>query len=155
MSPSLRKKMRKEKQRGWIWAEKHPLGLFPFLKELLQISCLIYEGGLRRDISWHDRQSPSLSGNVDRTGPGVQSLPPSRPQGVTDWSTAGSKTSPFIGTTAWLIKQVPLGHKAAGVSLLHVPVSARLAGRHTPPHKRRGDATPFFQCRNVHNTQKE
>lgn len=69
VSPSHRKKKRKEKQRGWIWAEKHPLGLFPFLKELLQISCLIYEGGLRRDTSWHDRQSPSLSGKrgSDRT----------------------------------------------------------------------------------------
>lgn len=65
----IKKKERKEKQRGWIWAEKHPLGLFPFLKELLQISCLIYEGGLRRDTSWHDRQSPSLSGKrgSDRT----------------------------------------------------------------------------------------
>ncbi len=81
VSPSHRKK-RKEKQRGWIWAEKHPLGLFPFLKELLQISCLIYEGGLRRDTSWHDRQSPSLSGKTwigpdqgwyasPRHGPGV------------------------------------------------------------------------------------
>lgn len=70
VSPSHRKKKREEKQRGWIWAEKHPLGLFPFLKELLQISCFIYEGGLRRDTSWHDRQSPSL-GNVDRTGPGA------------------------------------------------------------------------------------
>lgn len=66
------------------------------------------------------------------------------PQGASDWSTAGSKTNPFIGTRAWLIKQVPLGQKAAGVGLLHVPVSARLAGRHTPPHKRKGDATVFF-----------
>lgn len=65
----IRRKKRKEKQRGWIWAEKHPLGLFPFLKELLQISCLIYEGGLRRDTFWHDRQSPSLSAKCgsDRT----------------------------------------------------------------------------------------
>lgn len=64
-----RRRRRKEKQRGWIWAEKHPLGLFPFLKELLQISCLIYEGGLRRDTLWHDRQSPSLSRKrgLDRT----------------------------------------------------------------------------------------
>lgn len=83
-------------------------------------------------------------GNVDRTGPGVICQSPSGPQGATDWSTAGSKTNPFIGTGAWLIKQVPLGQKAAGVGLLHVPVSARLAGRHTPPHKRRGDATVFF-----------
>lgn len=83
-------------------------------------------------------------GNVDRTGPGVICQSPSGPRGATDWSTAGGKTNPFIGTRAWLIKQVPLGQKAAGVGLLHVPVSARLAGRHTPPHKGRGDATVFF-----------
>lgn len=146
VSPSHSKKKRKEKQRGWIWAEKHPLGLFPFLKELLQISCLIYEGGLRRDTSWHDRHSPSLSEKCgsDRTRPGVICQSPSGPRDATDWSTAGSKTNPFIGTKAWLIKQVPLGQKAAGVSLLRVPVSARLAGRHTPPHKRGGNATFFF-----------
>lgn len=69
---------------------------------------------------------------------------PSQPRGATDWSTAGGETNPFIGTRAWLIKQVPLGQKAAGVGLLHVPVNARLAGRHTPPHKGRGDATVFF-----------
>lgn len=69
---------------------------------------------------------------------------PSGPRGATDWSTAGGEINPFIGTGAWLIKQVPLGQKAAGVGLLHVPVSARLAGRHTPPHKRREDETLFF-----------
>ena len=83
-------------------------------------------------------------GNMDRTGPGVICQSPSGPQGATDWSTAGGETKPFIGTGAWLMKQVPLGQKAAGVGLLHVPVSARLAGRHTPPHKGRGDATVFF-----------
>lgn len=71
---------------------------------------------------------------------------PSAPRGAADWSTAGGKTNPFIGTRAWLIKQVPLGQKAAGVGLLHVPVSARLAGRHTPAHKGRGDATAFLNA---------
>lgn len=85
-------------------------------------------------------------GNVDRTGPGVICQSPSGPRGATDWSTAGGESDPFIGTGAWLIKQVPLGQKAAGVGLLHVPVSARLAGRHTPPHKGRGDATVFFNA---------
>lgn len=68
-SAKEKKKKGKQKKRGWIWAEKHPLGLFPFIKELLQISCLIHEGGLRRDTSWHDRQSPSLFGKrgSDRT----------------------------------------------------------------------------------------
>lgn len=66
------------------------------------------------------------------------------PRGAADWSTAGGETNLFIGTRAWLIKQVPLGQKAAGVSLLHVPVSARLARRHTPPHKGREDDTLFF-----------
>ena len=92
-------------------------------------------------------------GNVDRTGPGVICQSPSRPRGATDWSTAGGQTNPFIGTRAWLIKQVPLGQKAAGVGSLHVPVSARLAGRHTPPHKGGGNATVFFQRRNVQNTR--
>lgn len=92
-------------------------------------------------------------GNVDRTGPEVIRQSPSGPRGAADWSTAGSKTNPFTGTGAWLIKQVPLGQKAAGVGLLHVPVSARLAGRHTPPHKRRR-CDSVFQCRNAHNTRK-
>lgn len=82
--------------------------------------------------------------NVDRTGPGVVCQSPSGPLGATDWSTAGGKTNLFIGTRAWLIKQVPLGQKAAGVGLLHVPVSARVAGRHTPPHKGREDETLLF-----------
>lgn len=80
-------------------------------------------------------------GNVDRTGPRVICQCPSGPWGATDWSTARGETDPFIGTRAWLIKQLPLGQKAAGISLLHVPVSARLAARLPPPHKGAGDAT--------------
>lgn len=80
-------------------------------------------------------------GNLDWTGPRVICQPPSGPRGATDWLTAGGETSLFIGTRAWLIKQVPLGQKAAGVALLHVPVSAKVAGRHTPPHKGGKDDT--------------
>lgn len=90
--------------------------------------------------------------NVDRTGPGVICQSPSGPQGATDWSTAGGKSNSFIGTGAWLIKQVPLGQKAAGISLPHVPVSARQAGRLTPPHKERGDETLFSNI-GMHRSQ--
>lgn len=84
-------------------------------------------------------------GNVDWTGPWVMCQAPSGgPGGATDWSTAGGETNLFIWTGVWLIKQVPLGQEAAGVSLLHVPVSAKLAWRHTPPHKGREDDTLFF-----------
>lgn len=83
-------------------------------------------------------------GNVDRTGPRPMRPLPSEPRDATDWSTAGSETNLFIGTRAWLIKQVPFGQKAAGVSLLHVPVSARLARGHTPPHKGSEDDTLLF-----------
>lgn len=78
---------------------------------------------------------------VPRQGPGV----PQTGQQL-------GATKPFIGTRAWLIKQVPLGQKAAGVSLLHVPVNARLTGRHTPPHKGRGAATAFVSV-GMHPTQ--
>jgi len=84
-------------------------------------------------------------GNMDRTGPGGDMPGPIGASGVPQTGQQlGAKTNPFIGTRARLIKQVPLGQKAAGVALLHVPVSARLAGRHTPSHKGRGDATVFF-----------
>lgn len=102
----------------------------------------------RRDQAWYILAWQAESIFVWETwiGPdqGWYASPCQGPRGATDWSTAGSKTNPFIGTRAWLIKQVPLGQKAAGVGLLHVPVSARLAGRHTPLHNRRGDVTLFF-----------
>lgn len=83
-----------------------------------------------------------LGGNADRTGPEVicqsASPAPSAPRGsgrpVNSW---GRERNPFIRTGAWLIKQVPLGQKAAGVSLLGVPVGARLAGGHTLQHTQR------------------
>lgn len=102
----------------------------------------------RRDQAWYILAWQAESIFVWETwiGPdqGWYASPCHGPRGATDWSTAGSKTNPFIGTRAWLIKQVPLGQKAAGVGLLHVPVSARLAGRHTPLHNRREDVTLFF-----------
>lgn len=91
-------------------------------------------------------------GNTDRTGPRPIRPLPSGPRGAAEWSTAGGETNLFIGTGAWLIKQVPLGQKAAGVSLLHVPVSARLARRHTPPHKGSEDDTLFFNI-GTHTTR--
>lgn len=92
-------------------------------------------------------------GNVDRTGPWTLCPQPPGPRGAADWTTAWGKTNLFIGTGAWLIKQVPLGQKAAGVSLLHVPVSARLARRQSPPHKGSEDDTPFFNIE-THTTGK-
>lgn len=63
----------------------------------------------------------------------------------------GAKPKPFTGTGAWLIKQVPLGQKAAGAGFYSVcqSVPGWLEGtlQHT---KGRGDATvcvcflPFF-----------
>lgn len=54
----------------------------------------------------------------------------------------GAKPKPFIGTGAWLIKQVPLGQKAAGAGFYSVcqSVPGWLEGtlQHT---KERGDAT--------------
>ena len=110
------------------------------------------EGGLRRDTFWHDRQSPSLTGKrgSDRTRGDMPA--PIKPPGATDWSAAGGEINLFIGTRAWLIKQVPLGQKAAGVGLLYVPGSARLAGRNTPPHKGREDDALFFNIE-IYRTQ--
>lgn len=110
----------------------------------------------RRAQAWYILawQAESIFVSETWIGPdqGLICQSPSAPRGAADWSTAGGKTNPFIGTRAWLIKQVPLGQKAAGVGLLHVPVSARLAGRHTLAHKGRGDATAFLDAANVQNT---